>query len=127
MITATIDDVKLSAKLLDYGDNVHSKQITDAEIDRHLTDITKQVNTWISELGLEGDDNGVYYAKRYIILETIVALSLSNYTDGKKDYIDSLKLERDKLYELIEKNTRRFIGNKKVSKLPSLSDGGLFL
>lgn len=117
MSIATIEDIKTNAKLLDYGDNRNSKQITDSEIETTLLLVTKQVITWLS--GLEFDTKVLnYYVKRYITLETIVVLCLSNYSDTKKDYIESIKLERDKYFELIEKNTRRFMGGIKRIKQP---------
>ena len=127
-VNVTIDDIKRSAKLLDYGNNEYSKQITDDEISFYLIDIKSQIESWISNLKLSFKENDIsyYYIKRYIILETIVALAFSNYTENNKGYIESLKLERDKYQNLIEKNTKRFVGQIKPQEVPKLRDGFLF-
>ncbi len=127
-VNVTIDDIKRSAKLLDYGNNEYSKQITDDEISFYLIDIKSQIESWISKLKLSFKENDIsyYYIKRYIILETIVALAFSNYTENNKGYIESLKLERDKYQNLIEKNTKRFVGQLKSQEVPKLRNGFLF-
>jgi len=127
-VNVTIDDIKRSAKLLDYGNNEYSKQITDDEISFYLIDIKSQIENWISNLKLSFKENDIsyYYIKRYIILETIVALAFSNYTENNKGYIESLKLERDKYQNLIEKNTKRFVGQIKSQEVPKLRNGFLF-
>ena len=127
-VNVTIDDIKRSAKLLDYGNNEYSKQITDDEISFYLIDIKSQIESWISNLKLSFKENDIsyYYIKRYIILETIVALAFSNYTENNKGYIESLKLERDKYQNLIEKNTKRFVGQIKTQEVPKLRNGFLF-
>jgi len=123
-INVSVDDVKKSAKLFDYGDNSNAKQITDGEIQYYIDKIKKQITVWIKDFNIE--IGAEYNIERYIILETIIALALSNYNDSQKTYIEALKAERDKYFSFIEKSLKRFASSKTVPKMPSLLHGRLF-
>lgn len=117
----TINDIKLSAKLLDFGDNEDAKQITDTEIQSVLDTVSSFYNFYLTNLGIDDrDDDRV---NRLIVLETIIRLCLSNYNDSQKTYIEALKLERDNYKTDIEKSIRRFTGSRRYIKPPKIKEG----
>ena len=123
-INVTVDDIKASAKLFDFGDNKEAKQITDEEISVLIEKIKTQILNWLKNVNLE--IGAEYNIERYIILETIIALALSNYNDNSKTYIEALKLERDRYYTMIEKNAKKFATSRSIPKMPSLNKGNIF-
>ncbi len=123
-INVTVETIKASAKLFDYGDNKEAKQITDEEIQLLIDKIKKQILTWLEDIKIK--KGAEYNIERYIILETIIALALSNYNDSQKSYIEALKLERDKYFDMIEKNTKRFAGSRSIVEMPTLKKGNIF-
>lgn len=120
----SVNDIKQAAKLFDYGDNKDAGQISDDEIQNLIDKISEDVNGWISSLKI--NVGATYNIDRYISLEVIIALALSNYNDSQKTYIEALKLERDRYKEMLEKNVRRFGVSRSVPKMPSYTEGGVF-
>ena len=123
-INVTADDIKMSAKLFDYGNNKEAKQITDEEISVLIEKIKTQILNWLKDINLE--IGAEYNIERYIILETVIALALSNYNDNSKTYIEALKLERDRFASMIEKNAKKFATSRSIPKMPSLNKGNIF-
>lgn len=117
----TINDIKISAKLLDFGDNEDAKQITDVEIQSVLDTVSSFYQFYLTNLGIDDrDDDRV---NRLIVLETIIRLCLSNYNDNQKTYIEALRLERDNYKTDIEKSIRRFTGSRRYIKPPKIKEG----
>lgn len=131
-IKPTVDEVKRSAILLQYGDtHGHQKSITDEHISSLIEDISADVKRWINQNNISISDEKIasYNVKRLVILEVIINLALSYYNSRglEDDYIGSIKKERDYYRDLLKENMRRFTGSMKTSKVPRLKNGNVFL
>lgn len=120
----TIQDIKNSAKLFDYGDNAEAGQITDNEIQNLIDKISSDIDAWLGVL--KAQIGSEYNKDRYIALEVIIALALSNYNDAQKTYIEALKVERDRYKEELAKSVRRFSASLSTAKMPTYNNGKVF-
>lgn len=119
-----IEDIKASAKLFDYGDNKEAGQITDEEIQKLIDKISSDVDGWLGVL--KAKIGSSYNIERYITLEVIISLALSNYNDAQKTYIEALKVERDRYRDELAKSVRRFSVGLTTAKMPTYSNGKVF-
>lgn len=132
-IKPTVDDVKKSAVLFQYGDTAgNQKSITDEHIQSLIDDVSAQVEQWLSQnnIPIPKQDNKLagYNVKRLIVLEVIINLALSYYNNrsAEDDYIGGLKKERDYYRFLLKDNMRRLVGTNVTSRVPRLKRGGVF-
>lgn len=123
-MAVSIEDIKVSAKLFDYGDNKEAGQITDEEIQKLIDKISSDVDGWLGVL--KAKIGSSYNIERYITLEVIISLALSNYNDTQKTYIEALKAERDRYKEELAKSVRRFSVSLTTAKMPTYSNGKVF-
>lgn len=123
-MAVSIEDIKVSAKLFDYGDNKEAGQITDEEIQKLIDKISSDVDGWLGVL--KAKIGSSYNIERYITLEVIISLALSNYNDTQKTYIEALKVERDRYKEELAKSVRRFSVGLTTAKMPTYSNGKFF-
>lgn len=123
-MAVSVNDVKTSAKLFDYGTNKEAGQITDEEIQDRIDKVSSDVDTWLGVLKTKIGSS--YNIERYITLEVIIALALSNYNDAQKTYIEALKVERDRYKEELAKSVRRFSASLTTAKMPTYSNGQVF-
>lgn len=123
-MAVSVSDVKEAAKLFDYGDNKEAGQITDAEIEKLINKISSDVDGWLGVL--KAKIGSSYNIERYITLEVIIALALSNYNDAQKTYIEALKIERDRYKEALAKSVRRFSVSLTTAKMPTYNNGKVF-
>lgn len=123
-MAVSIEDIKASAKLFDYGDNKEAGQITDEEIQKLIDKISSDVDGWLGVL--KAKIGSSYNIERYITLEVIISLALSNYNDAQKTYIEALKVERDRYKEELAKSVRRFSVGLTTAKMPTYSNGKVF-
>lgn len=123
-MAVSIEDIKVSAKLFDYGDNKEAGQITDEEIQKLIDKISSDVDGWLGVL--KAKIGSSYNIERYITLEVIISLALSNYNDAQKTYIEALKVERDRYKEELAKSVRRFSVGLTTAKMPTYSNGKVF-
>lgn len=123
-MAVSIEDIKASAKLFDYGDSKEAGQITDEEIQKLIDKISSDVDGWLGVL--KAKIGSSYNIERYITLEVIISLALSNYNDAQKTYIEALKVERDRYKEELAKSVRRFSVGLTTAKMPTYSNGKVF-
>lgn len=132
-IKPTVDEVKSSAALFQYGTVTgNQKYITDDLINKLINDITLQVEQWLSQNNIPipetTNELAGYNIKRLIVLEVIINLALSYYVtrSAEDDYIGNLKKERDYYKEELKNNIRNLTGQQVVSKIAQLKDGNVF-
>lgn len=129
MSVVTIDDVKNAGALLFINNAVgHHKQVADDDIQKIIDEVEDQTVLWLSSNGIVFNENYKmnYNTKRLIVLETLINIAISYNISNTKDYITTLKEERDSFKKGLEENMPRFTSKAKHISPPKLKDGKVF-